>query len=185
MAAVELALVSTLFFTLFFTTVEVARAMYVCNTLQEATRRGAALAANADFSSNAIMQQVRQQAVFRTTPGYLMFAQPVSDASIKIDYMWIKKDGASMTMQEMTTLPPSPAANHANCMGNPYADNCIRLVRVRVCQSGDGAACDRVDYRTLLALVRLPFGLPRSTTIVPAETLGMPAGVPPATCGCP
>jgi hypothetical protein len=26
--------------------------------------------------------------------------------------------------------------------------------------------------------------LPPSTTIVNAETLGMPAGVPPDTCGC-
>jgi len=186
-AAVEFALVAMLFFLLFFGIVEIARAMYICNTLQEVTRRAAALAATADFSSATAMQRVREQAVFRESPGFLVFAQPVTDDHVKIDYMSIRKDGTTLTMTPIPTgsLPSSPAANYANCLKDPYGNDCIRLVRVRVCEPGGGDACDSVPYQSLVSLVTLSFGLPQSTTIVNAETLGLPEGVPADPCGCP
>ena len=88
-AAVEFALVAMIFFTVFFGIVEVLRAMYVCNILQEVTRRATALAVTSDFTDAAVMQRVREQAVFRSTPGMLMFADPVTDAHVKIDYLRI------------------------------------------------------------------------------------------------
>ena len=185
-AAIEFTLVALIFFLIFFGLVEVARAMYVCNTLQEVTRRAAALAANADFSNATVMQNVRERALFRDSPGFLAFAEPVTDAHIKIDYLWIRRNGTTMTMEAIpsTSLPASPAANFVNCQNDPYSTACIRLVRVRVCQPDDDGTCTPVAYRNLVSLVPLPFDLPPSMTIANAETLGMPAGVPPDTCGC-
>ncbi|WP_229503831.1 TadE/TadG family type IV pilus assembly protein [Massilia putida] len=186
-AAVEFALVAVLFFLFVFGIVEIARAMYICNTLQEVTRRGAALAATADFSSTSAMQLVRQQAVFRESSGLLMFAQPVTDDYVKIDYMSIQKSGTTLTMSPIPTgsLPSSPAANYANCLKDPYGSNCIRLVRARICQPDGSQTCTPVPYQSLVSMIPLSFGLPESTTIVNAETLGLPGGLPPDTCGCP
>jgi hypothetical protein len=190
-AAVEFALVSMVFFLFFFGILEVARAMYICNTLQEVTRRAAATAANTDFSSASSMQHVREQAIFRDSPGFLMFAEPVTDAHIRIDYMRISKVAGNLTMEPIPSgsLPSSPAANYVNCLKDPSGAEpnsapCIRLVRVRVCLPGGGAECMPVPYKSLTTLVPLPFRLPVSTTIVNAETLGLPEGVPPAPCGC-
>jgi len=179
----EFSLVAIVFFLMFFGMLELTRAMYIVNTLQEVTRRAAALAANSDFSDAAAMREVRQRAIFRDAPGFLPFAEPVTDEHIVIDYMWIQRNGGTMTMVPIPSgsLPASPAANFASCLGDPYSENCIRLVRVRVCQAATADDCDPVEYRNLVSLVPFSFGLPESLTIVAAETLGMPAGVP---CQC-
>lgn len=182
-AAPEFSIVAIVFFLMFFGMVEVSRAMYIINTLQEVTRRAAALATNTDFSNADAMQRVRQRAIFRDSPGFLPFAQPVSDVHVVIDYMWIQRSGETMTMVPIPSgsLPASPAVNFANCLGDPYSESCIRLVRVRVCQTASAYDCDPVRYRNLVSLVPFSFGLPVSLTIVAAETLGLPAGVP---CQC-
>ena len=130
------------------------------------------------------MQAVREKAIFRNSPGFLLFAQPVADTHIVIDYLWIQRIGGTLTMLPISpgSMPASPAANFANCLGDPYSEHCIRLVRVRVCETADGDLCEPVWYRPLVSLVPFSFGLPASVTIVTAETLGMPAGVP--TCEC-
>lgn len=180
-AAVEFGLVAIIFFLLFFGIVEIARAMYVMNTLQEVTRRAAALAVNTDFSNGAAMQRVREQAIFRDSPGVLLLSDPVSDRHIKIDYLRIPSGNTSMPVP-IGTMPESPRANRINCTGTPYASNCIRLVRVRVClPGGDSDTCDPVPYRALVSLIPFTFPLPLSTTVATVETLGLPPGVP---CGC-
>jgi hypothetical protein len=180
-AAVEFALVALIFFLLFFGIIEIARAMYICNTLQEATRRAAALAANTDFTDTAAMQHVREAALFRNSPGFLVFGQPVSDQNIKIDYLQIPAS-STIPVSISGALPASPQQNLLNCALNPNGANCIRLVRVRICLSGgDSNACDPVPYQQLVSLVPFSFPLPRSTTIANAETFGLPPGMP---CGC-
>lgn len=176
MAAVEFSLVAVLFLTFVFGIIEVARAMYICNVLQEVTRQAAALATNTDFSNGAAMQRVRERAIFRNTPGFLVLAEPITDQHIIIDYMRIQRNGTALTMEAIpaSSLPANPTDNHINCTQNPYGESCIRLVRVRVCQPGSGEECTPVTYQALVSLVPLPFGLPRSTTIANAETLGMP-----------
>lgn len=188
-AAVEFALVVMIFLMLVFGILELARAMYICNTLQEVTRRAAAMAANTDFSDGASLQRVREYGVLRNSPGFLAFAEPVSDANVRIDYMAITGGTAGLTMEHIPTgsMPSNPAENRLICMTNPNDSRCIRLVRVRICLPGTGDACDPVPYRTIVSLVPLPFPLPKSITIVNAETLGMPPGLPPnppTPCGC-
>jgi hypothetical protein len=179
-AAVEFALVVLFFLTLIFGVIELARAMYICNTLQEVTRRAAALATNTDFSDGPAMQRVRERAIFRDSPGFLMFAEPITDAQVNIDYMAITRDGASLAATPIPpgSLPADPARNHEICMSDPHDAGCIRLVRVRICRTG-GAQCEPVPYQTIVSLVAIPFPLPESTTITNAETLGRPAGVAP------
>ena len=179
-AAVEFALVVLIFLMLVFGIIELARAMYICNTLQEVTRRAAALAAHTDFSDAGAMQRVRERAIFRDSPGYLAFAQPVTDAHINIDYLAITRNGASLVTTPITagTLPASPTRNQEICMSNPNDAGCIRLVRVRMCLPG-GGQCVPIPYVSIVSLIPLPFPLPVATTIVTAETLGRPAGVAP------
>lgn len=180
-AAVEFSLVAIIFILLFFGIVEIARAMYLCNTLQEVTRRAAALAVNTDFSDETAMQRVRERAIFRDTPGLLLLGDPVSDEHIKIDYLRLSPN-SSVPVSLGGTLPSSPFENRVNCGRSPDAANCIRLVRVRIClPGGDADACDPVPYKRLFSLIPFSFSLPFSTTIANVETLGMPPGMP---CDC-
>jgi len=191
-AAVEFALVVTFFLILVFGILELARAMYICNTLQEVTRRAAALAVNTDFADANAMQRVREYSVLRNSPGFLAFADPVTDAHIRIDYLSITEEAGTLTMSPIATgaLPANPAQNRLVCMTDPNDAGCIRLVRVRVCLPDTGNNCDAVPYKTIVSLVKFPFPLPLSTTIANAETLGLAPGLPPTPpnppnpCGC-
>jgi hypothetical protein len=181
--AVELALTLPVFLIFVFGIIELARAMYICNTLQEVTRQAAALAVHTDFSDASAMQRVREKAVFRDSPGLLAFADPVSDEYVKIDYLYIPPTG-NVPQPITGALPSNPAANLQTCTRNPYDSSCIRLVRVRICvPDGDRNSCAPVPYKTLTSYIGLPFKLPMSTTIAQVETLGLPPGVP-LPCGC-
>ena len=172
----EFALVAIVFFTVLFGMIELARAMYICNTLQEVTRRAAAAAVNTDFTIPGALSQVQQRAVFRSDRGMLAFADPVTDEHIRIDYMSIARTGNALQAQPITAMPSGPGDNRVNCAADPNGPSCIRLVRVRVCApsgSGGGAACGAVPYKTIVSLIAMPFALPTSTTIMPAETLGL------------
>ena len=179
--AVEFALVITIFLAFLFCVIEMARIMYICNTLQEVTRRAASVAVNTDFTDTSANNSVRQFAIFRNSPGKLILGAPVSDAYIHIDYMALARasDG-ELTLQAMTSgaLPSSPARNMVTCMANGNSPNCIRFVRVRVCApSSDFNGCDPVQYQPLLPLApMLGLTLPPSTTIAKAETLGYEPG---------
>ena len=175
-AAVEFALVAIIYFTLLFGMIELARVMYICNTLQEVTRRAAAAAVNTDFTIPSALNRVRENAIFRDGPGMLAFADPVTDAHIRIDYLSVARVANSMHTEAVTAMPSSPARNKLNCADDPNGSSCVRLVRVRVCMPGAAGAnsCEPVPYKTLVSLIPIPFDLPISTTIMPAETLGLP-----------
>jgi len=176
-AAVEFAVVSVIFFMFFFGILDIIRALYICNILQEVTRRATALAVNSDFNDASAMLNVRTHAVFRTGRGVLLFADPISDDYVKIDYLYIPATANPAPIG--TSLPASPRQNRINCTSNPNAANCIQLVRVRIClPGGTGDVCDPVPYQPLASFVPFSFSLPTATTIARAETLGMPPGVP-------
>jgi Flp pilus assembly protein TadG len=181
--AVEFAMVILVFFAFMFCVIEVARIMYMFNTLQEVTRKAASVAASTDFSDVSAMNLVRQKSIFRDLPGALAAGAPVTDAHIRIDYMALARaSNGTMTLTAMPpgTLPSSPARNQVVCMADPNSANCIRFVRVRVCApGGDANVCDPVEYVPMLPLISLSsLTLPPSTTIVKAETLGYQPGQP-------
>jgi hypothetical protein len=180
-AAVEFAIVAIIFFMIFFGVVEMARVMYICNTLQEVTRRAAEQAVNADFTDGTTLQKIREAAVFRSSPGALMFAAPITDAHVKIDFLAITRDGSALALTPVHALPDSPEHNQQICMLDANDARCVRIVRVRICLPGDGDTCDAVPYQPLVSLIPIPIliHLPVSTTTSVAETLGRPAGLPP------
>jgi len=178
--AVEFSLVLMLFLLLAFGVLELARVLYLYNTLQMVTQRAASLAAVTDFHDAAAMNAVRQNAVLRTTPGTLAFGEPVSDAHVRIDYLSLSDTG-TITLAPIATasLPSCPVNNRINCTRDPYGGSCIRLVRAQICDPAVTDSCANVRYQGLFSLVSLPIGLPKSTAIVSAETLGAKPGDTP------
>lgn len=184
-AAIEFALLALIFFTLVFGIIEVARLLYVYNTLQEVTRRAAAAAANVYARDDTALQKVKQYAVFRDSPGELLLAPPVSDANIRIEYLALKRDSASnalsLTKIDHDSLPSCAAQNRQICMRDPNADNCIRFVQVSVCDTANTGSCVPVTSKMLFPLVELGVALHKATTITPAESLGYSTGMPPCS----
>lgn len=180
--SVEFALVGLAFFAFVFAILELARALYMLNILQEVTRRAGNSAAVADFSNSATMDQVRKDAVLDGSSGRLVLGDPITSDHVRIDYLSIARDASgAMSLDTIPTgsLPASPARNRINCLDNVYGDHCIRLVRVRICDPDNTGDCDPVQYQPVFPLVSLPFGLPKATTVIPAETLGFVPGDTP------
>jgi Flp pilus assembly protein TadG len=180
--AVEFALLAILFFTLVFGILEIARLVYLFNTLQEVTRRAAALAINSPFDPNS-QKTVREQAMLINKSGTLVLGAPVTPAHLKLEYLSLSRVSANaLTTPRVTSLPADPAANRVNCLTNPYGASCIRFVRVRICQPDAGDGCTPVPYQMLFPLINLSgLTLPRSQTTVPAQNLGLEPGTLPGS----
>jgi hypothetical protein len=177
--AVEFALILVMFFALVFGAIELARAMYVFNTLQESTRSAASMASNTDFRDDSAKDLLRQKAIFRSSSGELMLGYPVTEKYLRIDYLASVRnaDGTlALTPIPTTSLPTCPARNRVTCMSNPNDASCIRFVRVRVCDPSSTDSCAPVQYKTLFPFVDLPVTIPTSTTIVTAGSLGYDVG---------
>lgn len=182
-AAIEVAMITIPFLLTIFGIMELARSMFVINTLQEVTRRAAAGAANSNFHEPAL-STVRQQAVLRKSPGPLILSDPVTDQHVRIEYLALIRnaDGSTTpTVIPTSSLPDTPEKNLAICTADFNAPTCIRLVRARVCDPAFTAECAPVKYKTIFPLVQLTIALPASTTIVPAQSLGY---IPPACLPC-
>lgn len=177
---VEFAFAMLIFLLFIFGMLEVARAMYLYNTLEDATRRAASLAANTDFTDEAAKSALRQTALFRSAPGALMLGKPITDAHLRIDYLAAVRAGDnSLALAEIpaASLPGCPTRNRIVCLNNPNDPGCIRFVRVRVCDPGDTAQCQSVPYQPMVSLINLTMNIPHMTTIVAAETLGHAPGM--------
>lgn len=182
-AAVEFAIVALLFFTVIFGIIELARIMYVYNTLAEVTRSAARAAANIDWRNTTELNLAKQRAIFRSSAGDLPFGAPVTDQHIRIDYLALKQGGTT-TYEPIAagSMPGSPGRNRHNCLTNSYgsatsaASTCIRIVRARICKPDTD--CEPVDYQALFLFLNLGVSLPTSATLVSAETLGYHIGDP-------
>jgi Flp pilus assembly protein TadG len=175
-AAVEFALVVIMFLILVFGVIEFARVMYLINTLAEVTRRAATAAVNTDFSNSAALDGVRRNAIFNSASGVLPLSDQMTSDAIRIDYLSVQRNAGgsfSMTVIPTGSLPADPMQNRQVCLVNPYANNCIRLVRVRVCDPGNTGSCDPVQFQGVVPVVDFSLPLPISTTISRAESLGV------------
>lgn len=181
-AAVEVAILAIVFFIIVFNIVELARSMYIINTVHESTRYAANAAALVSYRDNAALDQIRQRAVFHQAGGTLPLGAPISDASVRIDYMaLLRASDGSLSLQEIApaNLPNCPRQNREICMANPHASNCIRFVRARICAEGDSGSCTRPRFEPALPLVPLAMDIPHATTIRMTESFGsMPEGTP-------
>lgn len=181
-AAVEFALLAVVFFTLVVSVIELARAMFVINTLYEVTRHAANAAALTSHADTAALDAIRQRAVLRDTPGDLLLSAPVSDESVRFSYFALLRAGdGALTLQEIptTSLPTCARQNREICMANPNAANCIRFVSASICDETNQAACKAVIYRPVVPLVSFPLALTKATTIRAVESFGsLPEGTP-------
>ncbi|WEF32319.1 TadE/TadG family type IV pilus assembly protein [Pseudoduganella chitinolytica] len=172
---IELALVLGVFLLLMFSTIEIARLMYVFNTAQEVTRRAARSAALTDFSDGAAMAALRQHALFRTDAGALPLLADLTTERVRIEYLSMDASGA---LVPVAPLPACPLQNAANCTENQNGAACIRFVRASICAAG-GPDCTALPYRLLtgfgpgMANLRVP----TASTVVKAESLGYRPGV--------
>ena len=181
-AAAEFGILAVLFFTMVLAVIELARVMFVLNTLYEVTRHAADAAAFANHRDTNALDRIRQRAVFRDSPGNLIISAPVSDESVRISYQaLLRASDGSMTMQEIPTgsLPICPRDNREICLADPNASNCIRFVSASICDEADPVECTHVVYRPFLPLIDFPIRLPKATTIRAVESFGsMPEGTP-------
>lgn len=171
--AVEFALTAVIFFLFLFGIVEMARVVYFINTMQEVTRGAARAATKTNFSDSGKMDDVRQRAIFRASSGSLYLAEPITDAHVRIDYMALVRVGSQQVLTPVASLPVSPMSNRSTCIADPNNANCIRFVRVRICQPGAATDCAPVPYTPLVPLIAVAFNSPTATTIVAAESLGL------------
>lgn len=181
-AAVEFALLVAVFLSFLVGVMELSRAMFVYQTLQEVTRRAASAAAQADFSDTNRLDRIRQYAVLRSTPGELPLGAPVTDLHVRIEYLALLRDTAgrlTMTPIPRDALAASPALNRQVCNLNPNSPSCIRFVQVQICNPDSAATCGRVPYQLMLPLLSFDLYLPRATTISVAESLGYEPGQAP------
>ena len=183
-AAVEFSLVVGMFLVLVFGIIELARLMYMYNTLAEVTRATARAATNIAFTDTDALNLARRRAVFNEETGVLPFGSPITSQHIRIEYLYLASTGGSRELQPIPpgSMPASPAQNRVNCMTDPNGISCVRAVQVRICREGNAAgACSPVTYQTLMPLISLPLPLPTSLTIVTAETLGYQTGDTPGS----
>lgn len=181
-AAVEFAILAVLFFSILFGILEMARAVYLINTLQEVTRRAAAMAVNSSFEQTTI-DHIREAALFHDVNGNLLWGDPITSAHLNIEYLSVSRDASTgeLKLQATAPMPANPTINKINCLTDPYGASCIRFVRVRVCTPDGASNCTRVSYKMLFPLIDLSsLKLPRSTSIVPAQSLGFTFGSVPS-----
>lgn len=180
MVTAEFSLVLVVFLMFACALLELARVMYLFNTLPMVAQRAALQAARTDFSNGTALQAVRQQAVFRDRPGMLLLGEPVSDDHVRITYLSLSGPEASMmTPIAAGALPACPVNNRIACLKDPYGASCIRLVKVQICDPAITGTCEQIAYRSVFSPLALRFKLPLATAITPAETLGAMPGDPP------
>jgi len=174
-AAVEFSILASLFFCLVFGIMEVSRILFVYNTLQEVTRRAAASAAQVYPRDSAAIQATKQKAIFRTSPGELVLATPVSDQHVRLEYLRY-----DLSVIPQSDWPDSASQQRQICMANPHANNCIRFVQAQICDPGVSSECSNVRSQMLIPLVNLAVPLPKATTITTVESFGYSQGSAPS-----
>ena len=157
-AAVEFAIISLLFFTILFAILEFGRMLYVYNTMQEVTRRGARA---------AVVRWVDQTAAITSIALFGGAAIPagaeVTTSNIKIEYL----NKAGNVVTTLLANPPDPADpgdNLSACGDITRTAECIYSVRVSIVG---------VSYSPMVSLFSfLNIALPPSVVTMHAESLG-------------
>jgi len=157
-AIVEFALICAIFFALIIATIEFGRMLYVYNSMQEISRRGAREAAVRWISDSAA---IKSFALFgaSTLPG----SPEVTSSNITIRYL--RSDAST----EVLTPPLDAGDNLAACNDVTRTAECIMYVEVSV---------RNVTFRPLIfnpanvTTSRPNVSLPQATTVVYAESLG-------------
>ncbi|MFZ2170078.1 MAG: TadE/TadG family type IV pilus assembly protein [Methylococcaceae bacterium] len=163
-AMVEFALIALLFFMLLFGIIEFGRAFFTYNTLVEATRRGARVAAVCPVSAGGITQ-VKQVTIFDTPGGTSTPLLGLTENDIQVSYWTIDSTG---TLVEIASPFPSVADS------NTYDKT--QLVRVEILPS--------FTHTLFIPLLQNTFSVPSIQTTLPSESLGRVTDDNPVTKRC-
>ena len=154
-ALVEFAIVALVFFVIVFGIIEFARAFFVYNTLVEATRRGARVAAIcAPYDIDGSLNKIQNIVLFDdpsagSPPGVL----GLTYADITVNYL-------TNNLTLALNAGPNPIDN---------------ITFVQVCIGTNSAAlCDTTtfDHTLIIPLFGNTFNMPVFSTTLPAESLG-------------
>jgi hypothetical protein len=174
-AAVEFSLVAILMFMFIFGTMEISRAIFLWSTMTAVTNRAARAASMTGLDDTTGKATLRRDAMFLATDGgHLALTDDIGVANLAIDYL------ALDASTRVTALPLSNAENTAICLNNPAAANCVRFVRVRLCQAETN--CTPMPYRPLTLLPGIDvfnINMPTFAAIAPVASLGMPPTTKP------
>lgn len=148
-AAVEFALIASIFFLLLLGIIEFGRLFFIWNSVQEVTRR-AAREAVVRWIDEDNQDEAKRLALFGGNS--LPAGAEITPDSITIEYLNVSGGTAS---------PASPGDNISECFSN--TTNCITQVRVSV----NASYVPMIGLFTFLAIP-----IPTSTVTMPAESLG-------------
>jgi len=153
LATVEFAIVGLVVFVVLFGAIEIARMMYTVNMLQEATRRGARMAAVCPVDSPAIIRAAlfNSSGSGTTSP----FIRGLTAANIQLDYL---------------NTAGTPVVGYA---ADEDAYLTINFVRVRIANFRHQLIIPGMD----LSFITRPY-----PTIMPRESLGIPRPGQTSTC---
>ncbi|MBB3121358.1 TadE/TadG family type IV pilus assembly protein [Pseudoduganella violacea] len=151
-AAVEFGLLCLIFLTIVLGILELGRILYLYNTMQEVSRRGA---------REAVIRWVDQGSAIKTEALFGGSSVPAGDeitaSNIVIRYL-------NAAGNEVSTLPSSPGDNMSACSDITRADQCIYSVSV---------ALENVTYVPMVKLFTfLNIALPVAKVTMHAESLG-------------
>lgn len=165
-AAVEFAIIATVFFIVLFGILEIGRLFYVFNSVQEVTRRAAR---EAVVRWHTQENEVKSLALFGS--GSLPAGVMINTSTITIQYL-------NRVMGVIPTLPDTPQNNIEECM--TASNSCIAFVRVSVTGatyepmmglfSGINITSFPFNKNPIKIDFRVP--IPASTVTMPAESMG-------------
>jgi hypothetical protein len=164
-AMVEFALIAILFFMMLFGIIEFGRAFFTYNTLVEATRRGARVAAVCPISANGI-SYIRQITIFKTPASTDNPLLGLTTNNIRVSYL-----NSAMSTIASDTAP-------VESVTDPVYDQ-IAFVQVSIDQNANA-----FQHRLFIPFFVRTFNVPPLTTVLPRESLGRVTDTNPVTKRC-
>jgi Flp pilus assembly protein TadG len=162
-AMVEFAMIALLFFMILFGIIEFGRAFFTYNTLVEATRRGARVAAVCQASDAGIL--MAQQAAIFGTPGGTQTTGLLGLTTADVSVTYLQADGTTVV------APPALADNSTSY-------NNIAYVQVKILSLNNSNSIN-----LLIPGVSVAFPVPAIVTTLPSESLGRTSPInPPNRC---
>lgn len=162
-ATVEFSLIALLFIIILLGIIEFGRALYVYNTLVEATRRGARVAAVCPITDSG-RDQIRRITIFDLADGTGTPMLGLTQANIIVSYF----------KSDMTAIVPSPPLTLPQ-----YDTAATAFVRVEIDQGAN-----RFLHQLIIPGLSTIFQVPAIRTTLPSESLGRVSSANPVTKRC-
>jgi len=163
-AMVEFSLIALVFFMILFGIIEFGRAFFTYNTLVEATRRGARVAAVCPVSAAAI-NMVKEATIFDATPGDQQTTSLLGLTTANVGVTYLQADATT----EVTTPLAASSTTY----------DTIAFVRVQILNLNNSKSINLI-----IPGVSVSFPVPEIITTLPSESLGRISSENPVNQRC-